>query len=321
MQNEVHLRMHTHKSGFPMPWPNGTLTYDRWWKSSALLIMLLEHDRVASTESFLWWGTQRCLLASSLNTDQKTNPPGIETPPPGLNFQYLPPSATHNVCDGMSRVGGWVGGWVGGSAGGWVWSKWLRGGKYCWSLECVILSSLKKTSLFVKPPQEQNVPFARGVCFLSSWKGVECLCVHAYVCTWACLCVHVCVCLPEPFWCLAGRFNRCFGCHWLTQLVIIWLHSDVNWTTYKTLAKHFDLFSCFIRARPKLNTMFEKINTKTNKSPHAAFLRYTFSWFPVPLLFLTGDHQLSVCESENLKCVFVCETVVIGQSRSFKAVI
>lgn len=109
-KNEVHLRMHTHKSGFPMPWPNGTLTYDRWWKSSALLIMLLEHDRVASTESFLWWGTQRCLLASSLNTDQKTNPPGIETPPPGLNFQYLPPSATHNVCDGMSRVGGWVDG-------------------------------------------------------------------------------------------------------------------------------------------------------------------------------------------------------------------
>lgn len=84
----------------------------------------------------------------------------------------------------------------------------------------------------------------------------------------ACVCMRtcaderalVCVCLSVPFRCLAGWFNRCFGCHWLTQLVIIRLHSDTNWATYHTLAKCFHLFSCFIRARPKLNTKLKKMN-------------------------------------------------------------
>lgn len=174
--------------------------------------MLLEHDSVASTESFLWWGTQRCLLASSLNTAQKSNPPGIGTPPPGLNLHYLPPSATRNTCNGMSWVGRWV--------------SWRVG----------VVEMVERWQILLEPqvchtfqPEENKSiceaatgadrTFCERSVFPLFLRRSVCACVRAHQCVG--VCVFVWVCLPEPFWCLAGQFNRCFCCHWLTQLVII----------------------------------------------------------------------------------------------------
>lgn len=75
--------------------------------------------------------------------------------------------------------------------GGWVWLKRPRVVSVAWRDD--MFSSVKKTSLFVKSPQEQNVPLLqeRVTC-------AESPCVPLCVCSW------VCMCLQDPACWLAG---------------------------------------------------------------------------------------------------------------------
>lgn len=102
-------------------------------------------------------------MASSLNTP-KTNPL--------LKSVCLRPTPTELPLSSAINISFhvWMGGWV-----------WLKGPRVASVARLhVILSSVNKTSLFVKSPQEQNVPLQQ-----------ECVaCPHVLLC----VSVYVCVC-------------------------------------------------------------------------------------------------------------------------------
>lgn len=157
----------------------------------------------------------------------------------------------------------------------------------------------KKTSLFVKSPQEQNVPLQ-----------LECAsCLH--VPSSVCVCVFVFVCLLEPFQLAGWLSNRCFGCHWLAWLVInrAWLHAGMN---RKGLTKDRSQFSCLHRSNETRH--FLKMSSCRNNAFALGFLSVPTA--PFSLLF--GCHHSSVCENEKWNMCAFCGTGVIRQSRSLR---
>ena len=88
-----------------------------------------------------------------------------------------------------------MGGWM----GGWVWLEGPRVVSVAWLN--VVFSSVKKTSLFVKSPQEQNVPLLQ--------EHVTCAkfpCVSLHMCLYVCprVCVFAEACLVAGLFGLSG---------------------------------------------------------------------------------------------------------------------
>lgn len=234
---------------------------------------------VAFTESLLWWGAVRCLLASSLNTP-KTNP-------------LLPLSSAINISFHV-----WMGGWV-----------WLKGPRVVSVARLhVIISSVKKTSLFVKSPQEQNVPLQQ-----------ECV-----VCPHVLLCLGVC--LPEPHWWLAGWSWWHLGCHWAAWLVSYvitkaWLHTG----TIKNVVEYteaFSILSLILLFHPTFKQPQIKQDIK-DVLFKCFFKKRKAITIDFPSLHSTISSSFSciTCQCENEKwnvCVRVCGTGIMKQSKSIR---
>lgn len=220
----------------------------------------------------------------------------------GLPFKHRPNnkspgdrgSSTRTELSVSSAIGdcamgwvGWLGRWLGWSAGvAETAERWqiLLEPRMCHSFQleenksiCEAATGAERTfcegSVFVPLPKEHGARVCMRTC------ADECAVARCH------------------FGCRAGWFNRCSGCHWLAQLVIIWLDSDVKWALQNALTQ--------------IKENVQKINEQMNAFRHLELIFF----------FLTGDHQLSKRKILRLECVFVGGTELIRTSRSFKAVI